>query len=349
MKTAHAVAASAVLSMMLALASCGGQAAEPPPSSPAAPPSLPPSMSGSGSSQASSGEKASPEVERAIAAIKAGDYRSAKAALEQALHKNPKDGTASYYMGVSLENLGDKPGAEQRYKEAIANAPEVAEAAINLGALYLDQNKWDDAIAVTQKALVKRTEDPALHANMAMALRGKGDKQGAAAEYEHAVKVVGDNAELRYAYGSLLLEMGNKDRAATELKAALSSAGSNRALLASIGRLLGPAGAYADCISALDKAISAGDDAELRVRRGVCRHSMKDEAGAKADYEAALKLNPKYAPGHYYLGESLKASGDTAQAIKEFEAAHTLDPSSSLGKKSKEQADAARKGGKGSK
>ncbi len=346
MNTAHAFAGSAVVSLMLALASCGGQAAEPPPASPAAPPSLPPSMSGSGSSASSPNEKTSPEVERAIASIKAGDYRSAKAALEQALHKNPKDGTASYYMGVALENLGDKPGAEQKYKDAIANAPDVAEAAINLGALYLDQSKWDEAIAVTQKALVKRSEDPALHANMAMALRGKGDKQGAAAEYERAVKVVGDNAELRFAYGSLLLEMGNKDRAATELKAALSAAGSNRALLASIGRLLGPAGAYADCVSALDKAISSGDDAELRVRRGVCRHSMKDEAGAKADYEAALKLNPKYAPGHYYLGESLKASGDTAQAIKEFEAAHTLDPSSPLGKKSKEQADAARKGGK---
>jgi tetratricopeptide (TPR) repeat protein len=318
-----------------------------PPANPTPAPSLPPSMAGGSSgSSGSSSPKAGPEVERAIAAIKAGDFRSAKAAAEQALQKNPKDGTASYYLGVALENLGDKSGAEQRYKDAVANAPELAEAAINLGALYLDQSKWDDAIAVTQKALVKRTDDPALHANMAVALRGKGDKQGAAAEYERAVKVVGDNPDLRFGYGSLLLEMGNKDRAATELKAALGSAGSNRALLASIGRLLGPAGAYADCVSAFDKAIAGGDDPELRVRRGVCRHSLKDEAGAKSDYEAALKLNPKYAPGHYYLGESLKAAGDTAQAIKEFEAAYQLDPGSPLGKKSKEQADATRKGGK---
>jgi tetratricopeptide (TPR) repeat protein len=349
MNIAHALVRSAAVSLLLALAACGGGSTLPPPPSSGPPPALPPSMAGppsSGSSGASPAEKSGPEVERAIASIKAGDFRSAKAALEQALHKNPKDGTASYYMGVALENLGDKPGAEQKYKDAMANAPELAEAAINLAALYLDQSKWDDAIAVTQKALVKRPDDPALHANMAVALRGKGDKQGAAAEYERAVKVVGDNAELRYGYGSLLLEMGNKDRAATELKGALAAAGSNRALLASIGRLLGPAGAYADCVSAFDKAIAGGDDAELRVRRGVCRHSLKDEAGAKSDYEAALKLNPKYAPGHYYLGESLKAAGDSAHAIKEFEAAYQLDPSSPLGKKSKEQAEAARKGGK---
>jgi tetratricopeptide (TPR) repeat protein len=294
----------------------------------------------------SAGEKGGPEVDRAIASIKANDYHSAKAALDQALHKNPKNGMAAYYMGVALENLGDKPGAEQKYKDAMTYAPEIAEAAVNLGALYLDAGKWDEAIAVTEKGLAKRTDDPALHANMAVALKGKGDKEGAAVEYERAIKVVGDNPDLRYAYGSLLLEMGNKPKAATELKSALASAGSNRALLASIGRLLGSAGAFADCVSAMDKAIATGDDAEFRVRRGLCRHSMKDEAGAKADFEAATKLDPKFGPAHYYFGESLLASGNGPQAAKEFDQAATLAPQTELGKKARDQAALARKGGK---
>jgi tetratricopeptide (TPR) repeat protein len=288
-------------------------------------------------------DKGGPEVDRAINAIKASDFRSAKAACEQALHKNPKNGMASYYLGVALENLGDKQGAEQSYKDAMTHAPDVAEAAVNLGALYLDGKRWDDAIAVTQKGLIKRSDDPALHANMAFALRGKGDKTGASAEYERAIKVVGDNAELRFAYGTLLLEMGDKAKAATELKAALASAGANRALIASIGRSLGGAGAFAECVAALDKAIGAGDDAELRVRRGLCRHSMKDEGGAKSDFDAAIKLDPKYGPAHYYLGESLLASGNAAQAAKEFDAAASAAPQSDLGKKAKVQADAARK------
>lgn len=343
---------STVVGLVL-LTACGGSA--PPAQEPAAPSStpatsLPPSMAG-GATQPppeapAAGDKGGPEVERAINAIKASDYRSAKAACEQALHKNPKNGTASYYLGVALENLGDKAGAEQAYKDALANAPDVAEAAINLGALYLDGKRWDDAIAVTQKGLVKRSDDPALHANMAFALRGKGDKTGAAAEYERAVKVVGDNAELRFAYGTLLLEMGNKPKAASELKAALGVAGANRALIASIGRSLGSAGAFAECVSALDKAIAAGDDVELRVRRGLCRHSLKDEPGAKSDFEAALKLDPKFAPAHYYLGESLLAAGDAVQAAKEFDAAAAAQPQSELGKKAKQQAEAARKAAK---
>jgi len=348
MKTALGIG-SAVL--WLGLCACGGSA--PPPQEPApstTPPAVPPSMGGGApaetSPSAAGTDKGGPEVDRAIAAIKANDFRSAKAACEQALHKNPKNGMASYYMGVALENLGDKGGAEQHYKNAMTNSPDLAEAAVNLGAFYLDGKRWDDAIEVTQKGLVKRPDDPALHANMAFALRGKGDKTGASAEYERAIKVVGDNAELRFAYGTLLLEMGNKPKAATELKGALASAGSNRALLASIGRSLGSAGAFAECVSALDKAITAGDDVELRVRRGLCRHSLKDESGAKSDFEAALKIDPKFGPAHYYLGESLLATGNATQAVKEFEAAHAANPQSELGKKAKEQAEAARKAAK---
>ena len=347
MKTALGIGLTALL---VAVSGCGGST--PPPQEPApassAATALPPGMTAgtAPSDPAPASDKGGPEVDRAISAIKASDYRSAKAACEQALHKNPKNGMASYYMGVALENLGDKQGAEQAYKDAMTHAPDISEAAVNLGALYLDGKRWDDAIAVTQKGLVKRSDDPALHANMAFALRGKGDKTGASAEYERAIKVVGDNAELRYAYGTLLLEMGNKPKAATELKAALNAAGANRALIASIGRSLGSAGAFAECVAALDKAIGAGDDVELRVRRGLCRHSLKDEAGAKSDFEAALKLDPKFGPAHYYLGESLLASGNAAQAAKEFDAAASAGPQSELGKKAKEQAEAARKAAK---
>jgi Tfp pilus assembly protein PilF len=348
MKTALGIGSTAV---WLALSACGGSAPPPQEPAPASTPAtaLPPSMGGAppaDTSPASSSDKGGPEVDRAIAAIKANDFRSAKAACEQALHKNPKNGMASYYMGVALENLGDKAAAEQEYKNAMTNAPDVAEAAINLGALYLDGKRWDDAVGVTQKGLLKRPDDPALHANMAFALRGKGDKTGASAEYERAIKVVGDNADLRFAYGTLLLEMGNKPKATTELKGALAAAGQNRALLASIGRSLGAAGAFADCVSALDKAIAAGDDVELRVRRGLCRHSLKDENGAKSDFEGAIKLDPKFGPAHYYLGESLLASGNAAQAAKEFDAAATAAPQSELGKKAKDQAEAARKAAK---
>src|SRR5262245_296433 len=100
MKTALAVVSTA---LGLALVSCGGSSPPPQEPTPATPaPALPPSMGGPTQGQPSAGgtpapekggasDKGGPEVDRAIAAIKANDFRSAKAACEQALNKNPKN------------------------------------------------------------------------------------------------------------------------------------------------------------------------------------------------------------------------------------------------------------------
>lgn len=330
-----------VASLAVMLMACGAAQPEPaspePATSPASPAGANPAGLGAPAAAGSS------DLDHAEASIKGRDFAAARASLEKALQKNPKNAKALYYLGVCLENLDDKAGAEKHYKEALAANPDLVEAAINLGALWLDASRWDDAIGITQKALSRRSDDASLHANMAVALRGKGDKQGALASYERAVKLASDNTDLRFGYGSLLLELGDKTRASAELKVALGGAAGNRALLASIGRLLGQAGAFADCIAAFDKAVALGDDPEFRVRRGLCRHSMKDEAGAKADFEAATAQNPKFAPAHYYLGESLLAAGDNVKAAKEFDAVVAAAPQGELAQKARGQAEAARR------
>jgi Tfp pilus assembly protein PilF len=317
------------------VAGCGG-AKTPEPAA------APPSAATEPRAESRAAPSGSAEVDRAVAAIKANDFRSAKAALDKALEKDPKNATATYYLGVVLENTGDKPGAEKKYKDALALSPGLAEAAINLGAIYVEAGKWDDVVAVTRAALGKRPDEPMLHANMALALQNKGDKLGAIAEYEKGATVVGDNAQLRVAYAQLLIEAGNKAKAAGELRGAMAAAGNDRDLLATIGDGLGRAGAFADCVAALDKAIAAGDHPQVRVNRGLCRHSLKDEPGAKSDFEAATKLDPKFAPAHYYLGVSLLAAGNNAAAAKEFDAA-AASGKPELAKKAREQAQAARK------
>ncbi len=331
---------------------CGGAPAQAPqaPDPSLATPGAPSAPKGpSAGAGATSGANSSAEVDRAASAIKSGDFAGAKGLLEQALQKSPKNATALYYLGLCFDNLGDKKAAEQKYKDALAANADLTEPAINLAAIYLDAKRWDEVISVSEKALARRSDDPGIHANLAMALEAKGDKRAALAHYEAAVKGAGDNGELRYAYGALLVEQGDKAKGASELKASLAAAGSNRPLLASLGRALGQAGAFADCVASLDRAIGLGDDPELRVRRGLCRHALKDEGGASADFESAIRQNPKFAAAHYYLGESLLATGDAARAIKEFDAASAAAPQSELGKKAHEQAEAARKSGRASK
>lgn len=283
------------------------------------------------------------EVERASRLIEASDYEAAKGVLEDALRKQPNSGTAAYYLGVALEKLGDTGGAERQYRNAMRLAPELVEAALNLSALYIDTERFDEAVAAIRAALKKQPNDPALLANLAMALEGQGDKRGALEAYGKALHGGEGNPALRWQYAVLLLETGDKSRAAEELKRALASAGEDRALLASIGRALGAAGSFAECVSALDRAITVGDAAELRVGRGLCRHSLDDEPGAKADFEAAVGLAPEYAPAHYYLGRSLLALGKRDAGIRALEKAAKLAEGTPLSTKAREEAAVARK------
>lgn len=282
-------------------------------------------------------------IDRATHAIQQGDFATAKALLEEAREKAPRNGSAAYYLGVTLEQLGDPAGAEKQYEDALALTPNLVEAAINLGALLIDAGRFDDAARVSRDALKKHPGETALLINLAMALEGVNDRAGALSAYGQAVERDGGNAMLRWQYASALLAVGQKEKAADELRRALDGAGEDRALLAEIGRSLGSAGAYGDCVKAFDRAIGVKDAAELRLGRGLCHHSLKDEKAALQDFETAVQLSPQSALAHYYKGQSLLALGKRQDAIRELEEAARLADDPQLEQRARDAAAAARK------
>jgi tetratricopeptide (TPR) repeat protein len=104
--------------------------------------------------------------------------------------------------------------------------------------------------------------------------------------------------------------------------------------------MLGRLEAFAECIAGLDQALKANQEADLYVRRGVCRHGMKDNAGAQKDYEAALGADSNFAPAHYYLGRHFKVLGKKKQAKQHLTKARELGADTPVAK----AAEAALKG-----
>ncbi|HEY2366829.1 MAG TPA: tetratricopeptide repeat protein, partial [Polyangiaceae bacterium] len=117
----------------------------------------------------SSGKAPSADMSRGIAALQNGDYPTAKSAFEAAITANARDADAHHYLAVTLEKTNDKAGAEREYKAALAIKPDLAEAAANLGALYVDAQKWDEAIAVLKPEAQKRGDSSAVQFNLALA------------------------------------------------------------------------------------------------------------------------------------------------------------------------------------
>ncbi len=166
--------------------------------------------------------------------------------------------------------------------------------------------------------------------NRALALEASGDKAGALGAYAAAVEAMPDKLELVYAYAELLAGAGKTDEAKAQLKKVVTS--QDPKLLAAAANLYGKLQSLRRVRGgAWTRPSKSSRVPPLLVRRGVCRHGLKDDAGAKKDYEAAIAADDKFAPAHFYLGQHLKAAGKKKEAIAELKKAAELGGDQGVG------------------
>ena len=89
-----------------------------------------------------------------INAQASGDVRGALREFEEALKLDPDFADAHNAIAVLLHiSFDKKDDAEKHYKQALEIRPTFSEAKVNLGNLYLDEGRLDEAIALYQQAL----------------------------------------------------------------------------------------------------------------------------------------------------------------------------------------------------
>lgn len=290
------------------------------------------------------GAKGNPELDRGVAFVKNNKFAEAKPHLVAALEADPASAEANFYLGITTEQTGgDKAEAEKLYKKALELNPKLVEAAQNLAAMYLDEPaRPDDAIPLLERALKEIPGEPKILQNLGYAYQLKKDYEKATKAYKEAL-AKDDNPQLRFALGTLLFEAKKPEEAVPHLVKAAESMMKDAAALATIARMLGPGKAFDDCVRLLDAAIALKPDVpEFFVRRGVCKHELKKEVDAGKDYEAAIKLDPKYQPAHYYRALSLLAQNNKPAAKAELRKCVDLGKDTPVGKQAKEKLDALR-------
>lgn len=123
-----------------------------------------------------------------------GDIENSALYLEKALEKKP-DYRGFVTLGMDYHVLGDDEKAEKSYKKAIETTPKKGEAYASLGALYLGQKKYDDAILNLQKATEAEPRLAVPHANLAVAYALAGRKAESEAEFTIAENLKCENLE----------------------------------------------------------------------------------------------------------------------------------------------------------
>lgn len=306
---------------------CGGPG---PAQAPVDPPPLDePGAAGGGAEPASS-----PEVAEATSAIEAREFARARELLERAVARHPRDAQAAYYMGLTLEGLGEPGEARKWYEKAIELDPALPDASVNLSGLLIEAGETDRALAVIRAALKRKSQHPGLLVNFALALEAAGDRDGALKAYAAAVQLE-PTPEVHFAYAELLAQAGRRDEAIEQLRKVASE---DPSVMVQVANLMGKLEAFADCVAVLDKLLTASPSPELHVRRGACRHGAKDDPGALADYDAALALKPGFTAAHFYRGQHLRLVGKKPEAIAAFRKVVEL-----AGEKERALAEAAKK------
>ena len=320
--------------LAVSLQACGGS--EPPAQSP--PPTLPEAPSAT--SSAAPEPAASPDLLAGIKAFDAGRYSDARASFEAATKKNPQNFEAFYNLGMACEKLGDGPGAEAAYKGALAIKPDLETASAELCALYVDEARIDDALTVGRAGLAAHPGSAALHENVGVALAAKGDSEGATPELEQAARL-SPNEPMFHLTLAHWLNVWHVRGAVPHLEAVLGLIKGDYAMTASVGYEYRMAGEFDSCVKTFDAAIAIKDGGEVRTERALCKLGQKDEAGALDDLQAAVKTEPSYAPGHYYLGGRLASGKHFKEAAAQYAEYLKLAPTGSLAKPASERLKAA--------
>jgi tetratricopeptide (TPR) repeat protein len=96
-----------------------------------------------------------------------GNTREQSVASAAALKKGTRfPGEAHYLLGDAHQKLGNVPGAIESYQKAINSKPDIYQAYRNLAEVYRNENRFNDAIAISKQALLMFPRDGAIYTDL---------------------------------------------------------------------------------------------------------------------------------------------------------------------------------------
>jgi len=126
--------------------------------------------------------------------------------------------TEWFSRGERLEEH-DPAAAESAYRNAIALAPEDANAYLNLGAMLCETGRCDDAVALFEQGIAECPNEALLAFNLAVAFEDQKRVPEALASYERALALAPDLADAHFNAARLYREQGEAQRALRHLSA----------------------------------------------------------------------------------------------------------------------------------
>jgi tetratricopeptide (TPR) repeat protein len=237
--------------------------------------------------------------EEATAMLNAGRARDAAASLEQLVRDDPANQVFRETLARALRQSGDAARAIVLYRQAVALAPNDADAWYNLAVALQESGNAREGAAALAEAAKRDPNRPEIHNIRGTALAEAGSL--AAAEKEFRETIAGDphNARAYNNLGNVLSAMNRHDEAAAAYRKSLEFAPRYADPLNGLGAMLVTDGHARDALPYFDRAMQiAPDYYEAQLNRAVALQISGDSAAAAAELQrllARLPANAQYA------------------------------------------------------
>jgi tetratricopeptide (TPR) repeat protein len=261
------------------------------------------------------------EPERTLAKkmLQKGHFYAAANLLRKATAVWPQNAENLNNLAVSLMKIGQNDESIIDFTQAIEINPRFAEAYINRGSAYYNQNNLPQAISDYTKAIE-------INPKYAEAYLGRGNAYDRQGNFTQAItdftKTIEINPQLAEAYinrGSAYHNQNNFSQAildfnkAIEINPKLQAAYNNR------GNAYYKQGNFTQAITDYTRAIAINSQsAEAYSNRGGAYYNQNNFSQAILDYNKAIEINPKYVDAYNNRGSTYFKQGKFIQAITDF-------------------------------
>lgn len=244
--------------------------------------------------------------------------------------KTPAEGrsrTEWFKRAIALEQLKDRQGLLDWYRNWTKSEPLNAEAWYNLGDAYRKLNSYDDTIAAFRQALH-------INPRYAEAWNSLGDTYRKLNRYDDAIKAFSQalhvNPKYADASNNLGVAYGNLNRhndAIEAFRQALHVNPEYADAWYNLGISYGDLKLYNDAIEAYRQALRIHpEDAETWYNLGDAYRELNRYDDAIEAYRQALRIHPKYIKAWYNIGSAYALSGNQTAALNAVRELRRLDP-----------------------
>jgi tetratricopeptide (TPR) repeat protein len=240
--------------------------------------------------------------------------------IQEALNRDGQNPQLLALQGHIIEAFAKAEDAFKAYDKALAKKPDLVEALVAQGGIYLargDKAKARERLLAAVKAPQRTVLEEEALGELALSL---GEGQIAKEAYARALQLDPEDPQAHSGMGRAHAALGNLPPAKAELEAALRQVDTDPVLHYEYGSLLRRIGDSTGALAALRRAVQIDSkDHRFHSRLGALYVERREFDKAEAELRQARIANDRFGETYYYLARALFGLGrlpDAADAMR---------------------------------